>query len=488
MGLLELLRAEAEAGRWRLAWPRPWRPPGLRRPLPLPLHLPAHGRGRALAPPLAALLRRPPGSWDLPELPELGGPLEPEGAVAEAQAAAAALLGAERCWFGVNGASGLLQAALLGLADPGQRVLLPRNLHRSLLHGCLLGQLRPVLFDLPFDPASGLWLPPSPGHLEQVLAAALAKGPLAAVVLVSPSYQGLAGDLAGLIATAHRRGLPVLVDEAHGAHGGLVPGLPPAALACGADLVVQSLQKAAGGLAQSAVLLLGPRAPGRSGPDPGRLERALLWLQTSSPSALLLASAEASLTHLHGPGGRRELTAALARADRLRGRLEAAGLPLLPAQDPLRLTLSTAALGINGLAADAWLLERGVIAELPEPGCLTFCLGLNPPPGLERRLPGALLALRRALGGAPLPPFTPPPLPLVAEPELPLGQAWRAPALAAPLVELEGRIAARPLCPYPPGIPLLIPGERIDAARAAWLRRQVDLWPGQIADTVPVVA
>ncbi|MCP9793229.1 lysine decarboxylase [Vulcanococcus limneticus] len=487
MGLMELLRAEDGAGRWRLAWPGPWRGP--RRRPPLDLHLPAHGRGRALAPPLAALLRRSPGSWDLPELPELGGPLEPDGAVADAQASAAALLGAERCWFGVNGASGLLQAALLGLADPGQRVLLPRNLHRSLLHGCLLGQLRPVLFDLPFDPASGLWLPPSPGHLERVLAAALAGGPLAAVVLVSPSYQGLAGDLAGLVATIHRRDLPVLVDEAHGAHGGLAPGLPPSALACGADLVVQSLQKAAGGLAQSAVLLLGSGGPGRpAAPDPRRLERALLWLQTSSPSALLLASAEASLTHLHGPGGRRQLKAALARAHRLRGRLEAAGLPLLPTQDPLRLALRTAVLGINGLEADAWLLERGVIAELPEPGCLTFCLGLNPPPDLERRLPRALLALRRELGGAPLPPFTPPPLPLVAEPELALGQAWRAPAQAAPLADLEGRIAARPLCPYPPGIPLLIPGERIDAARAAWLREQVGLWPRQIADTVPVVA
>ncbi len=497
MGLLELLRAEAGAAPWRLFWSRPWR----RRPLAL--HLPAHGRGRALAPELTALLRRPPGSWDLPELPELGGPLEPEGAVAVAQAAAAARLGAERCWFGVNGASGLLQAALLGLADPGQRVLLPRNLHRSLLHGCLLGQLRPVLFDLPFDPASGLWLPPSPAHLEQVLAAALAAGPLAALVLVSPSYQGLAGDLAALIALAHRHGLPVLVDEAHGAHGGLAPGLPPAALACGADLVVQSLQKAAGGLAQSAVLLLGPRAPGPGPPgatspgpvamgpprpDPERLERALLWLQTSSPSALLLASAEASLLHLHGPAGRRQLARALARARRLRTRLEAAGLPLLPGQDPLRLTLLTAPLGLNGLAADAWLLERGVIAELPEPGALTFCLGLDPPPGLGRCMRGALLALRRELAAAPLPPFTPPPLPLVAEPELPLEQAWRSPALALPLGALEGRIAARPLCPYPPGIPLLIPGERIDAGRAAWLRDQAALWPGQIADTVPVVA
>jgi len=77
---------------------------------PLALHLPAHGRGRGLAPALRRLLRQPPGSWDLPELPEWGGPLESEGQVAELQAACAALLGAERCWFGVNGASGLLQA------------------------------------------------------------------------------------------------------------------------------------------------------------------------------------------------------------------------------------------------------------------------------------------------------------------------------------------------------------------------------------------
>jgi lysine decarboxylase len=145
-------------------------------------------------------------------------------------------------------------------------------------------------------------------------------------------------------------------------------------------------------------------------------------------------------------------------------------------------------LGINGLEADAWLLERGVIAELPEPGVLTFCLGLGPPPGVVWRLPRQLQRLRRALGGDPLPPFSPPPLPLVAEPELPLGVAWRAAAEAVPLAAAVGRIAAEPLCPYPPGIPLLVPGERIDPARAAWLQQQARLWPGQIADTVRVVA
>ena len=454
-------------------------------PPPLPLHLPAHGRGRALAPGLRRLLRQPPGRWDLPELPEIGGPLEADGAVAEAQAAAANLLGAQRCWFGVNGASGLLQVGLLALAQPGERVLLPRNLHRSLLHGCLLGQLRPVLFDLPFDPATGLWLPPTPASFEKHLGEALAAGPLAAVVLVSPSYQGLAAELPALVALAHQHGLPVLLDEAHGAHLGLDPRLPPSGLASGADLVVQSLQKAAGGLAQSAVLLQGP------GVDEHRsqaIERALLWLQTSSPSALLLASAAASLAHLHSSAGRRQLSRALAIGLELRERLERLGVPLLATSDPLRLCIHTAAMGINGLEADAWLMERGVIAELPEPGCLTACLGLDPPRRVLRLLPQRLDQLRRALGGDPMAPFSAPPIPPLAEPEVPLELAWRAPQQRLPLAEASGRLAAEPLCPYPPGIPLLIPGERIDADRAAWLVQQQQLWPGQIADTVSVVA
>jgi lysine decarboxylase len=441
---------------------------------PLDLHLPAHGRGRALAPALARLLREPPGRWDLPELPEIGGPLELEGGVADAQRRCAVLLGADHCWFGVNGASGLLQAALLAVAPPGSRVLLPRQLHRSLLHGCLLGQLRPVLFDLPFDPATGLWLPPDRAWLDRVLAAARAAGPLAAAVLVSPSYQGMEADLPILVALLQAAGLPVLVDQAHGRGE---------ALAAGADLVVLSCQKAGGGLAQSAVLLAqGGRVPRAA------LERALLWLQTSSPSALLLASAEASLLAAVGPAGQRRRRRAEARAARLRQRCQVLGLPLLANHDPLRLVLHTAAMGINGLEADAWLLQRRVLAELPEPGTLTFCLGERPPAGVEWRLPRALLALKAALGGPPLPPFSQPPLPLVAEPELALGQAWRAANQVVPLAAAAGRIAAEPICPYPPGIPLLIPGERVDGPRAAWLVEQARRWPGQIADTVRVVA
>ncbi len=404
--------------------------------------------------------------------------------MAAAQRHCAALLGARHCWFGVNGASGLLQAALLGLCPPGSRVLLPRNLHRSLLHGCLLGRLEPLLFDLPFDAATGLWRPPSPEHLERVVRQALSGGPLAALVLVDPTYQGFAADLPALVAVAHRagargEGVPVLVDQAHGRGE---------ALAAGADLVVLSLQKSAAGLAQSAALLgRGERL------DPDAIGRALLWLQTSSPSALLLASAAAAIAHLASPAGLRQRQRAERIATRLRRRLEGQGFALVANADPLRLVLALAPLGIGGAAADAWLMQRGVIAELPEPGALTFCLGLAPPRGVERCLPRVLAALRRARGPGtpgwqPLPPFTPPPLPLVAGPELPLEAAWRAPFETIPLGAAAGRLAAEPLCPYPPGIPLLIPGERIDGARAAWLERQRVLWPEQIADTVKVVA
>ncbi len=337
----------------------------------------------------------------------------------------------------------------------------------------MLGQLEPLLFALPFEPATGLWQPPSPQHLARVIAAARGGGPLAAVALVSPSYQGRAADLKALAAVVHDAGLPLLVDGAHGQGQGI---------AAGADLEVISLQKSAGGLAQSAVLLAqGPRV------DEAALSRTLLWLQTSSPSALLLASCEAAIAALCSPPGRRQRARAAAMAARLRQRCDALGLPLVSNDDPLRLVLHTAALGINGLEADAWLLARGVIAELPEPATLTFCLGLRPPLGVVWRLPRRLAQLRRALAGPPLAPQEPPPLPLVGNLALPIGQAWRGPSRLIPLSAAAGAIAAEPLCPYPPGIPLLVPGERIDAERAGWLQCQSRLWPGQIADTVRVV-
>ena len=461
--------------------------PLLHRDVGRPLFLPAHGRGAALPPAMRRLLQRRAGLWDLPELPALGGPLESEGAVADSQRSAADAMGVNRCWYGVNGATGLLQAALLGISRPGEAVLMPRNAHRSLIQACLLGQLTPLLFDLPHLHDRGHPAPADAAWIERVLAALPAEHPpISAAVLVHPTYQGYGLDPAPLIQRLQQKGWPVLVDEAHGSHfaAEVDPELPPSALRGGADLVVHSLQKSATGLAQTAVLWQqGERV------DTTALERSLGWLQTTSPSALLLASCEAALLHWHGPAGRRQLGQRLIQARTLRDQLRRDGLPLLTTEDPLRLVLHTGQAGINGLDADDWLLPRGLVAELPEPATLTFCLGLGDQRGLRRPLRRAWQQLLKAHPGRrPQPPLSPPPLPLVAQPEIAVAEAWRAPRRLCLLEQAENTIAADLLCPYPPGIPLLVPGERLDGARLRWLLEQRKLWGDQIPGSLAVLA
>ena len=443
------------------------------------LHLPAHGRGRAWAG--DRLRHQLPWKLDLPELPALGGPLVSDGAIAASQQRLANCVGAERSWYGVNGASGLLQAALLGAVPPGGRVLLPRNHHRSLLHGCLLGNLEPIFYAPPFDQASGLAQPLPAQWLGQLLNQV---GPIALLVLVSPTYQGFAADLTALVAIAHGKGIAVLVDEAHGAHFSFASNLPTAAVAAGADLVVQSLHKALGGLAQTAALHLQGRRVQRE-----QLERALLWLQTSSTSALLLLSAEQAVARSSSAPGRCQLQVCLKQAGDLAAALQREGVPLLQNQDPLRLIFHSALWGLSGIAADEWLMARGIVAECPEALTLTFCLGLAPVAPLSRPLRRGLRQLKRLQGSAlPLRPLQAPPFPAVAQLQLPLAEAWRLASISLPLAEAEGRIAAETICPYPPGIALLLPGERLDRARIDWLQQQLLLWGGQIADTVKVLA
>ena len=458
----------------------------LHRAVGRPLFLPAHGRGEALPPAMRRLLRRPAGLWDLPELPALGGPLESGGAVADSQRSAAEAMGVSRCWYGVNGATGLLQAALLGITRPGEAVLMPRNAHRSLIQACLLGQLTPLLFDLPYQPDRGHPAAPDEAWLETVLAALPAEHPpISAAVLVHPTYQGYGLDPAPLIQRLQQRGWPVLVDEAHGSHfaADVDPELPPSALRGGADLVVHSLQKSATGLAQTAVLWQqGERI------DTDALERSLGWLQTTSPSALLLASSEAALMHWRSRGGRRLLQRRLKQARTLRDQLRRDGLPLLNTEDPLRLVLHTGRAGISGLDADDWLLPRGLVAELPEPATLTFCLGLADQRGLRRPLRRAWQRLLKAHPNRPpQPPLAPPPLPLVTQPKVALATAWRAPRRLCALEQAENTIAAELLCPYPPGIPLLVPGEQLDAPRLNWLLEQRQLWGDQIPESLAVL-
>nr|YP_002049413.1 Orn/Lys/Arg decarboxylase family 1 [Paulinella chromatophora]ACB43203.1 Orn/Lys/Arg decarboxylase family 1 [Paulinella chromatophora] len=452
----------------------------IKRKSKIALHLPAHGRGPGLAPGLKWLLNCRPATWDLPELPAIGGPLESKGVVAYSQRIMAERWGADHCWYGVNGATSMLQVALMAMTSPGDRVLMPRNIHRSLINGCILARLKPILFNIPFDPYTGLWQLPDAENFEKIL---IKIGHIAAVVLIHPTYQGMAGNLTSLVEKSHQKGLTVLVDEAHGSYFAVVPDeLPKSALASGADLVVGSLHKSAGGISQSAVLWLQHERVKAS-----RVELALYWLQTSSPSAALLASGEAALNYLASEPGYRNLKRSMKLGHQLRTDLSCAGFPLVVNQDPLRLVLHTAGLGITGLEADSWLMAKGLIAELPEPGCLTFSLGLSPDKRLAKVMLPILENFQEQLLGLPLSPFMIPPFPDTIELELCADIAWCPKKEVISLEVATGRIATETLCPYPPGIPILYPGERIDAKRTLWLQQQHSLWPMQIPSMISVI-
>ncbi len=451
------------------------------------LFLPAHGRGKALPNELKQLLKHRAGVWDLPELPELGGPLVSEGAIARSQESAALGIGAKKGWYGINGATGLLQAALFSIVRPGQYVLMPRNVHRSLIHACAISDLRPVLFDLPFKSDRGHFGPPDEMWLEGVLNELLfTEVKIAAVVLVHPTYHGYASDIRPLVKMFHKRGWPVLVDEAHGAHfaSGLEIGLPCSGLSAGADLIVHSLHKSSTGLVQTAALWLQGEIV-----DPLAVERSVGWLQTSSPSALLLASCEAALMEWRTSSGQRKLSARIDEARQISSRLRELGLPILSNQDPLRLILHTALAGVSGFEADDWLIARGLIAELPEPGCLTFCLGFAVQKGLVRSLKRGWETLLEANSyKQSLPSFVAPPLPLLMVPSIPCAEAWRSSSKSIPLEDSVDNISAELICPYPPGIPLLIPGEVLNQSRVEWLLDQKNLWPNQIPNQIRVVS
>jgi len=451
------------------------------------LFLPAHGRGNALPVKIKELLNLRPGIWDLPELFEIGGPLIGEGAIAESQTFSASEVGVDRCWYGVNGATGLLQSSLLALARPGQALLMPRNIHKSCIQACLFGGLTPILFDVPFLSDRGHASVLDRRWLQRVFRKAKElKEDIAAVVLVNPTYHGYSADMESLIKEIHSNSLPVLVDEAHGAYliSQIRPDLPKSALSFGADLVVHSLHKSAPGLVQSAVLWSqGDKV------DPFKIERSIELLQTSSPSSLLLASCESAIKELIESKGQKKLISRIEEAESFSEFLITHEVPLLKNSDPLRIILHTSKFGLSGIEVDKEFIKKRIIGELAEPGTLTFCLGFSSHKGLGKRFVRIWNEiLKSSFTQQEFSLFPRPPFNIVSKPSKSSSLSWGSNFETVKLKDSIGRISVEMVCPYPPGIPLLIPGEILDEARVNWLIDQRCLWPEQIPDFVRVIS
>jgi arginine decarboxylase len=392
-----------------------------------------------------------------------------------AEGLAAEAYGAARTFFLTNGATQGNHALCLALAPLGARIVAQRNSHASLVDGLVLSGGVPSFVAPEYDAELGITHCVTPDALERALAAA---PDARAVFVVSPTYYGMAADVAGLAEVAHRAGVPLVVDQAWGPHFGFNEVLPPPALAEGADAMITSTHKIAGSLTQSAMLHIahGGRV------DAGAAARALRLLRTTSPSSLLIASLDAARRQLslHGEQLLFETLEAIgvARAKletipcielvdaRLVGRMGIAGY------DPLRIVLDVRATGRTGYEiADALRRSYDVHVELPMQATVVFVVGLGESGAVLRRLAGDIeeVVKRLAEPGATAPIVQPADY-LSQEVAVSPREAFLGEPERVAVQDAVGRISCESIASYPPGVPALLPGERVSADTVAYLQ------------------
>lgn len=392
-----------------------------------------------------------------------------------AERLAAEAYGAARTFFLTNGATQGNHTLCLALAPLGTRIVAQRNSHASIVDGLVLSGGVPSFVAPEYDGELGITHCVKPEALERALAGA---PDARAAFIVSPTYYGMTADVAACAEVAHGADVPLVVDQAWGPHFGFNDALPPTALSQGADAMLTSTHKIAGSLTQSAMLHIG----GSGRVDIDAVARALRLLRSTSPSSLLIASLDSARRQLslHGEQLLFETLEAIGVA---RAKLETiAGIALVDdkligqmgvaAYDPLRIVLDVRATGRTGYEiADALRRSYDVHVELPMQATIVFVVGLGESAAKLRRLAGDVEEIvKRLREPEATAPIVPPTAALANEVAVPPREAFLGGAERLPVERAVGRISCESIASYPPGVPALLPGERISAETVAYLR------------------
>ena len=440
----------------------------------LPCHTPGHKGGRGAHPLLHRFFTEEGLRADVSLSAELDDLHAPTGCIRAAEELAAEAYGADAAYFMVNGTTGAIHTMLLASLAPGDVLLVPRNVHRSVVGAMILAGVRPIYMQPEIDTRLGIAMGVSLCAVER----AVCEHPEArAALLVYPTYYGVATELAAIADSLHVRGKLLLVDAAHGPHFAFSDELPPSAMAAGADLSAESTHKLLGSLTQTSMLLArGGRVPTE------RIRAASGIVQSTSPNEILLASLDLARAQMAGEG-RERLAVAIRAAEELRRRIneieglwafgaEYMGADGMAALDPLKITVQVTGLGLSGFAAEEGLRRRNVACELAD--ARNVLLLLSYADG-ERETERVLAALRgMAEENAPMctsrgvVSFLA--LPPIPETALAPRDAYFARSEHVDVGAAEGRVAAETIVFYPPGIPVLAPGDVIDGVTLAHLR------------------
>jgi len=446
---------------------------------PTRFHVPGHKGGVGADPGLRSAIGWSALMVDVPadiHGIDLGPPPTP---FQRAEALAAEAHGAERSWFLTNGASQGNHALTLALAPLGASVVVQRNSHASIVDGLVLSGGIPTYVAPEYEHELGMAHGVAPESLATAIAAA---GEPRAVFIVSPTYYGMAADVGACAAVCHDAGVPLVVDQAWGPHFGFHPDVPPSALAQGADAVLTSTHKIVGSLTQSAMLHIAPT--GRI--DIDRVARMVRLTRSTSPSALLMASLDAARRQL-AVHGEALLGRTMAAGEAARAAIDAVpgvrvigdqfvGRPGVAGWDPMRIVIDVRGTGCTGYEVAAGLRDQfDIHVELATHATMVLILGAGQPPedlerfahdfeAVVRRIgrAGDAVALVRAPGA------------LENEVVVAPREAFLGASEAIPVDDAVGSVSAEAIAGYPPGIPALLPGERITTELVAYLRELKD--------------
>lgn len=445
-----------------------------------PFHTPGHKLGKGAPAGLRELLGDACLQVDIAMAGGVEDTRESTHLIRLAEDYAAEAWGADRTWFLVNGSTSGIHALVLTLCSPGDTVIVPRNAHKSMLAGLIFSGAMPVYMEPEIDPLWGIPLNVSTAQVAKALASA---PDAKAVFVTSPTYNGLGADLVAVAAAARGADVPFVVDQAWGPHLRFCPELPIDAMSAGADAAVVSTHKLIGGITQTSVLMAdGERI------DLARLNGMVHLTQSTSPQVLMYASIDAARRQMATRG-----------ADLWRGAIELAEwaraeLNTLPGVrclsedfvqrhglasfDPTRLTLSTVDLGQSGFELETALRDDYRIAvEAADPLNVVLNVTFGDSRADVELLVSAMTHLagrlgeRGARGGEAAHATALARTPAFTRQMMTPRDAFFAPSEALPLPRCAGRVSAEMVTPYPPGIPVLGPGEEISDEIVAYLMR-----------------
>ncbi len=426
----------------------------------VPFDVPGHKRGRG-NPELTQLLGQQCVGIDVNSMKPLDNLCNPVSVIAEAEELMADAFGAAHAFLMVGGTTSAVQAMVLSSCKAGEKIIVPRNVHKSVINALIICGAIPVYVKLKIHSVIGVAL----GMEVDALREAIRENPDAKAVLINnPTYYGICSDLKALTALAHEHGLKVLCDEAHGTQLYFAEGLPVAGIKAGADMAAISMHKSGGSLTQSSVLLLGKNA------DPAYVRQIINLVQTTSASYLLLASLDLSRRNL-ALRGRESFAKVIEMSEYARkeineiGDYYAYGRELIDGSsvydfDVTKLCIFTKPIGLTGIEVyDLLRDEYDIQMEFGDIGTIMAYISIGDRMQDIERLVGALSDIRRlykkdkeelSYVDSVIPK-------VICSPQ----ESFYAPKETLPIQETAGRVCGESVMCYPPGIPILSPGEKI---------------------------